>query len=83
MTHSQIAGKTNNVSFKTSNVSEWKETILEHFGLSLATSFKSWKVIKVLFEANKALNTIKNNFNDTVSVVIQGATCTFFADTFF
>lgn len=43
ITHCQIDGKTNNVSFKTSNVSGWKETILEHFGASLAASLKDEK----------------------------------------
>lgn len=71
ITHCKIDGKANNVSFKTSNVSGWKETIFEHFGASLATSLKDGKVVNVLFEAKKAMNAIKINFYDTGSVVIQ------------
>lgn len=70
------------MSFKTSNVSGWIETILEHFGPSLATSLNDGKVVKVLYEANKAMNAIKINFYDTYSVVIQGAKCALFADTY-
>lgn len=71
------------MSFNTSNVSGWNETILKHFGQSLATSLKYGKVIRMLFETNKAMDTIQINLFDTGSVVIQGIKCTLFADTFF
>lgn len=74
-----IDGKAKNLSFKTSNVSEWKETFLEHFGPSLATSLKDGKVVKVLFETNKTMNQLLRQG----SVVIQGAKCTLYADTYF
>lgn len=66
-----IDGKAKNLSFKTSNVSEWKETFLEHFGPSLATSLKDGKVVKVLFETNKTMNALKINFYDKVLLLYK------------
>lgn len=83
MPHFQIDGKKTNVSFNTSNVSGWKETIFERFGPLIVTHLNDGKVISMLFEANKAIDTTQINLFDTGFVVIQGANCTLFADTFF
>ncbi|CAC5397837.1 unnamed protein product [Mytilus coruscus] len=84
--HPQSDGKTNNVTFKTSpsRIELWKKTIISHFGQSKTILLKEGSVIKVTCDINTDKNcSIKINFFNTGSVVIQGAKCTAFSDQYF
>ena len=80
--HLQVDGKTNNVSFKTDRIKVWKAVIINHFGKTKTNiqPRRAGEVYKVTFDSNSS---VKINIFDSGSVVIQGAKCVVFADTFF
>ena len=80
--HLQVDGKTNNVSFKTDRIKVWKAVIINHFGKTKTNiqPRRAGEVFKVTFDTNSS---VKINIFDSGSVVIQGAKCVVFADTFF
>ena len=80
--HPQVDGKTNNVSFKTNIIKIWKAVIVSHFGKTKTNiqPRRAGEVYKVTFDTNSS---VKINIFDSGSVVIRGAKCVVFADTFF
>lgn len=83
--HKQIDGKTNNVSFTTSpdRLEQWKSALINFFGKDSTTTMKNGTVVKIISDFDNSKNTIKVNFYKSGSVVIQGAKCMQFSDTFF
>ena len=84
--HEQVDGKTNNVTFKTTRTDAWKNAIIDYFGKpnTNVQYQKSYDVIKVTFELeNEQPNSVKINLFHSGSVVIQGAKCANFSDSFF
>ena len=81
--HPQVDGKINNVTFKTNRPEKWKQTIMSYFGESRTCLLKEGSVIKVNFDIKGRSYSIKINFYDSGSVVIQGVKCTIFADMHF
>ena len=86
LNHPQINGKINNVTFRTlpSRISIWKTSVINFFGQKRTAYQKGGSVIKVVCDIGSDTNcTIKINFYQTGSVVIQGAKCARFSELFF
>ena len=79
ITHLQVDGKTNNITFKTQDTELWKSALVSHFG-SNTQMLKNNSVVKISYDG---CHVVKVNFYDTGSVNIQGATCTTFYNTYF
>jgi len=82
----QVNGRTNNVTFRTlpDRIDLWKTSIMNFFGQEKTTSLKDGTVLKIICDFDTEKNcSIKVNFYKTGSIVIQGAKCGQFSDTFF
>lgn len=88
ITHKQIDGPINNISFKTIFVKEWESGILRFFENECKTevvkSSQKLTVIKVTVN-DKSDNSysVKFNLHSTGSIVLQGAKCKVFETQFF
>ena len=82
----QVIGRTNNVTFRTlpDIIDLWKTSIMNFFDQEKTTCMKDGTVLNVIcdFETEKNCS-IKVNFYKTAAIVIQGAKCGKFSDTFF
>ena len=76
----QVDGKTNNVTFKTNRIDQWKDTIQSFFGESKSCMLKRGSVIKVTFDIKGKTYLVKINFYKPGSMVLEGAKCTKFTE---
>lgn len=83
--HLQCDGKINNVSFHIpqENIDLWKSAVVNYFGEHNTSVLKSSNVIKTKVNADRVEASVKINFYQTGSVVIQGIHCAKFKDKYF
>lgn len=84
--HLQCDGdKINNVSFHIAqeNIDLWKSAVVNYFGEHNTSILKSGNVIKTEFNADGVEASVKINFYQTGSVVIQGIHSAKFKDKYF
>lgn len=80
--HLQCDGKINNVSFHIAqeNTDLWKSAVVNYFSEHNISFLKSGNVIKTKCNADEVEASVKINFYQTGSVVIEGIHCAKFKD---